>query len=97
MTRRIGDRGTEASALASLGEASLLLGEPAAEPLTAALEIARETSFAWCEAAALTGLAEASLANGDADRARTYGEEAAKPATAAGYRPLEMRAAQVLG
>ncbi len=96
LTRRIGDRGTEASALAALGEVSVLLGRPAAEPLTAALDIARETSFAWCEAAALTGLAEAALAGGDADQARLHGETAAKLAAQAGYRPLETRVARVL-
>ena len=96
LTRRIGDRGTEASALAALGEVNVLLGKPAAEPLNAALEIARETSFAWCEAAALTGLAEAALAEGDTDRARLHGEAAAKLAAQAGYRPLETRVARVL-
>jgi DNA-binding SARP family transcriptional activator/tetratricopeptide (TPR) repeat protein len=96
LTRRIGDRGTEASALAALGEACLWLGEPAAVPLGEALEIARETSFTWCEAAALTGLAEAALAAGDAEQARIHGEAATKLATAAGYRPLETRAARVL-
>ncbi|MEV4146777.1 BTAD domain-containing putative transcriptional regulator [Amycolatopsis sp. NPDC049691] len=96
LTRRIGDRGTEASALAALGEVNVLLGRPAAEPLAAALEIARETSFAWCEAAALTGLAEAALAEGDTDQARLHGEAAAKLAAQAGYRPLESRVARVL-
>jgi tetratricopeptide (TPR) repeat protein len=97
LTRRIGDRGTEASALAALGEACLQLGHPAAPHLGAALEIARETSFTWCEAAALTGLAEASLADGDVEQARLHGEAAAKLAVQAGYRPLETRAAHVLG
>jgi hypothetical protein len=61
------------------------------------LDIARETSFTWCEAAALTGLAEAAFALGETEQARTHGEAAAKLAAQAGYRPLETRAAQTLG
>ncbi|MCR6482502.1 tetratricopeptide repeat protein [Amycolatopsis sp. OK19-0408] len=97
LTRRIGDRGTEASALAAWGETCLHLGHPAeaAEHLTAALGIAVETSFTWCEAAALTGLAEAAHATGDDEQARTYAEAAAKLAAASGYRPLETRLARV--
>ncbi|SFW83136.1 AfsR/SARP family transcriptional regulator [Amycolatopsis australiensis] len=97
LTRRIGDRGTEAAALAALGETCLHLGRPAAEPLAAARDIARETSFAWCEAAALTGLAEAAFAAGDTGQARLHGEAAAKLAAQSGYRPLENRAARLLG
>ncbi|MFI9816794.1 AfsR/SARP family transcriptional regulator [Saccharothrix variisporea] len=97
LTHVIGDRGTEAWALVSLGEVCLRSGSPAeaTEHFERALTIARETSFTWCETAALAGLAEARLALGDRDRARECADQAAELATRAGYRLLAARVSRI--
>ncbi|MCE6999024.1 tetratricopeptide repeat protein [Saccharothrix sp. S26] len=98
LTRLIGDRGTEAWALVSLGEVCLASGSPAeaADHFRSALDIARDTSFTWCETAALAGLADAALALDDHDAARAHGDRAADLATRAGYRLLEARATRAV-
>lgn len=99
LTELIGDRGTGAWALVSLGEVCLLSGSPAeaVDHFGRALAVARETSFVWCETAALAGLADAALALGDRDGARDRGEQAARLAVQAGYRLLEVRARRTAG
>ncbi|MEO6091072.1 MAG: BTAD domain-containing putative transcriptional regulator [Umezawaea sp.] len=98
LTRVIGDRGTEAWALVSLGEVCLKSGTPAeaADHFRLALDIARETSFVWCETAALAGLADASFAQDDPEGALAHGELAAKLAVQAGYRLIEARATRLI-
>ncbi len=98
LTRKIGDRGTEAWTLVGLGEVCLRLGLPeeAAEHYRLALSIARTTSFFWCEAAARTGLAETLLKLGKLTEARTHGELALELAARSGYRLVEERAKLIL-
>ncbi|EMD27963.1 AfsR/SARP family transcriptional regulator [Amycolatopsis azurea] len=98
LTRKIGDRGTEAWTLVGLGEVCLRLGLPeeAAEHHRLALSIARTTSFFWCEAAARTGLAETLLTLGKRAEARTHGELALELAARSGYRLVEERAKLIL-
>ncbi|MFJ8910020.1 BTAD domain-containing putative transcriptional regulator [Amycolatopsis sp. NPDC102389] len=98
LTRKIGDRGTEAWTLVGLGEVCLRLGRPeeAAEHYRLALSIARTTSFFWCEAAARTGLAETLLKLGKLTEARTHGELALELAARSGYRLVEERAKLIL-
>ncbi|RSN33506.1 transcriptional regulator [Amycolatopsis sp. WAC 01416] len=98
LTRKIGDRGTEAWTLVGLGEVCLRLDLPeeAAEHYRLALSIARTTSFFWCEAAARTGLAETLLRLGKHPEARTHGELAQDLAARSGYRLVEERAKLIL-
>ncbi|MFD5245504.1 BTAD domain-containing putative transcriptional regulator [Amycolatopsis sp. NPDC058340] len=98
LTRKIGDRGTEAWTLVGLGEVCLRLGLPdeAAEHYRLALSIARTTSFFWCEAAARTGLAETLLQLGKLTEARTHGELALELAARSGYRLVEERAKLIM-
>ncbi|OXM51705.1 AfsR/SARP family transcriptional regulator [Amycolatopsis alba] len=98
LTRKIGDRGTEAWTLVGLGEVCLRLGLPeeAAEQHRLALSIARTTSFFWCEAAARTGLAETLRTLGKLTEARTHGELALELAARSGYRLVEERAKLIL-
>jgi len=98
LTRLIGDRGTEAWTLNALGWVCLHLGA-AAEARKyhrQALEIARETSFRWCEAAALAGLAEALTGPDRRDEAEAHARQALDRAVHSGYRPIETQARETL-
>lgn len=94
LTRKIGDEGTEAWTLNALGTVCLCLDLPAdaEQHHRRALELAKATSFFWCEAEATAGLAEALLDQGDADESRTTARKAVALARRAGYRLIERRA-----
>ncbi|MEU0547298.1 BTAD domain-containing putative transcriptional regulator [Micromonospora sp. NPDC005979] len=94
----VGDEGTQAWTRTCLGQVYLRNDQPdaAIEQHRAALETARRTSYLWCQADALAGLAEAQARLDRHGAARAYAEQALALARQAGYRLIAERAGRVL-